>query len=411
MSQQPLSWWQCGGIIPSCGSEADVCGRGWRGGGAGGRGQLSAHAWSQPIRRFGEYEGSWAKWARAQRDQRRNTCSALEDHGRSTLSPPSGGTPKFNFERPGTVSWASLEMKIRDHDQSLLLIKANKAGKIVRTTRHFDKVFGKSLGPADGKEHNFWQALIDRSGATDPIAWRDLANHVSRKCRHRIEKIVLGGEFAKVAEFVEAQPIEDHKNITSLYLITIAFERGPTGTECLKASDEIVAWWRKKNGFARNDARFSHVSSGGFETLKVKAEAHMENCLRWNDSMNERRHHSVTNDPTQSVNYKTSGFDNLVRSVRSGPCEIRESAQKEKGLDANGNVKFQDRAGLGLTDDERLMGRGGLGAARLFEKATRSRALQQEADFFQHPDPHALSDMTGVRQTIHRTLIDNTTFH
>ena len=156
MSQQPLAWWQCGGIIPSCGSEADVCGRGWRGGGAGGRGQLSAHAWSQPIRRFGEYEGSWAKWARAQREQRRNTCSVVEDHGRGALSPPRvrGGTPKINCERPGTVAWASLEIKIRNHDTCLLLIKANKAGKIVRTSRHFDKVFGKSLGPADGKEHN-----------------------------------------------------------------------------------------------------------------------------------------------------------------------------------------------------------------------------------------------------------------
>ena len=222
---------------------------------------------------------------------------------------------------------------------------------------------------------------------------------------------MLGGEFAKVAEFVEAQPIEDHKNITSLCLITIAFERGPTGTECVKASDHIVAWWRKKNGFARNDARFSHVSNGDFETLKVKAEAHMDNYLRLNDSLNERRHNSVTNDPIQSVNFKTSEFDNLVRSVRSGPCEIREDVKREKGLDANGNVKFQDRAGLGLTEFEGLIGRGGLGAAKLFEKATRSRALQQEADFFQHPDPHALSDMTGVRQTIHRTLIDKTTFH
>jgi len=57
-------------------------------------------------------------------------------------------------------------------------------------------------------------------------------------------RILLGGAFPKLAEFISALPLEDHDNVCSRFLITVQFEKDSAGNEGLEAGSEVVGWMR-----------------------------------------------------------------------------------------------------------------------------------------------------------------------
>lgn len=125
--------------------------------------------------------------------------------------------------------------------QCLLLMHADERGKIFRTSRHLDQVYGKKLAGS-----SLWQAILDDGGGTDKITLMDFANQVSLRRRARVEHLLFGGPRPKVVDLIEAFPLEDKNNTKSFYFVHIQFQKDENGKEKPEADEHIVKWMRSE---------------------------------------------------------------------------------------------------------------------------------------------------------------------
>jgi len=140
---------------------------------------------------------------------------------------------------PFIWQWAEVELSIHGDSHCMLIIHADEKGKVAKTSRHFDRVFGKRI-----EGSSLWQALNDEGGGTDKITLTDLANQISLSRRYRVEQLLVAGSRLKLVESIEAWPLEDRHNTKSFYFIQMQFQKDDSGKEKPEADELVVRWMR-----------------------------------------------------------------------------------------------------------------------------------------------------------------------